>query len=117
MWKMPSSGLEPPRLSAQALNLLRIPFRHEGKSNLIRLRMQFYPNLDDLSIPIFSRFCVLTRRHLAILTCNAHYYKICLLMQRLSLSIFRGKVKQGTWRTKARTQTKDSGFNALLPAV
>src|SRR5690242_7451453 len=27
---MPSSGLEPPRLSAQALNLLRIPFRHEG---------------------------------------------------------------------------------------
>ena len=29
---VPSSGLEPPRLSAQALNLLRIPFRHEGKS-------------------------------------------------------------------------------------
>ena len=28
---VPSSGLEPPRLSAQALNLLRIPFRHEGK--------------------------------------------------------------------------------------
>lgn len=24
-----SSGVEPPRLSAQALNLLRIPFRHE----------------------------------------------------------------------------------------
>ena len=29
---VPSSGFEPPRLSAQALNLLRIPFRHEGFS-------------------------------------------------------------------------------------
>jgi hypothetical protein len=32
---VPSSGLEPPRLSAQALNLLRIPFRHEGKLSRI----------------------------------------------------------------------------------
>ncbi len=31
LW-VPSSGFEPPRLSAQALNLLRIPFRHEGKA-------------------------------------------------------------------------------------
>ncbi len=28
--RVPSTGLEPARLSAQALNLLRIPFRHEG---------------------------------------------------------------------------------------
>ncbi len=31
---MPSNGLEPSRLSAQALNLLRITFSHEGKTTL-----------------------------------------------------------------------------------
>jgi hypothetical protein len=41
--RVPSSGLEPPRLSAQALNLLRIPFRHEGKSSMLRGIYYTYP--------------------------------------------------------------------------
>ena len=49
--QVPSSGLEPPRLSAQALNLLRIPFRHEGI-----VRSTDYANILHLSLRFVNGF-------------------------------------------------------------
>ena len=60
---VPSTGLEPARLSAQALNLPRIPFRHEGIT--LRITHAFYTKACSLSIPIFSWIVRLLTAYLA----------------------------------------------------